>query len=155
MTRYAEKTSVSVAKSKAELEQVLGRYGADKFAYGTDGHQATVGFSFNGKLVRFVLKLPGRGDKQFHETPTGKPRKPAQAEAQWEQACRSAWRSLCLVVKAKLEAVETGITSFESEFMAHIMLPGGKTAGETLLPQIEEAYKTGKMPKLLPYGGKS
>jgi hypothetical protein len=55
-----------------------------------------------------------------------------------------------LAIKAKLEAVEQGITEFESEFMAHIVMPDGKTVGHHVLPQISAAYSTGKMPKLLP-----
>ena len=65
-------------------------------------------------------------------------------------ACRQTWRALALVVKAKLEAVDAGITVFEEEFLAHIVLPDGRTVGQFTLPQVESAYLTGKMPKLLP-----
>lgn len=58
--------------------------------------------------------------------------------------------ALALVVKAKLEAVESGISTFEQEFMAHIVLPNGQTTGQWMIPQIEAAYKTGTMPALLP-----
>lgn len=61
---------------------------------------------------------------------------------------------LALVIKAKLEAVAAGITSFEDEFLAHIMLPSGGTVGEWARPQLEVAYSTGAMPALLP-GGRS
>ncbi len=153
--RYAESTSVSVAKSKAEIEALVGRYGADSFAQGWENERATVGFRMRGKYVRFNLTLPQRTDAQFTTTPSGRDRKPAQAEKAWEQTCRSSWRALALVIKAKLEAVELGITTFEEEFLAHLVLPGGRgTVGENLIPQIEAAYADGKtMPKLLPYGG--
>ena len=52
--------------------------------------------------------------------------------------------------KAKLEAVESEITTFEEEFLAHILLPDGQTAGDYLLPQLERVYETGKMPTMLP-----
>ena len=55
-----------------------------------------------------------------------------------------------MVIKAKLEAVESGISIFEEEFLAHLVLPDGKTVGQFMLPQVEAAYETGKMPKLLP-----
>lgn len=156
MGKYAEKTSVAVSKSKAEIEKTLGRYGADQFAYGWDQEQATVGFRLNGKFVRFNLILPTRGEERFTHTPTGRQRSPAQAEKEWEQTCRSSWRSLNLVIKAKLEAVEAGITSFEEEFLAHLMLPDGSTVGQSLIPQVEESYQSGHgIPKLLPYGGTS
>lgn len=153
MGNYAEKTSVPVSKSKAEIERTLGRYGADSFAYGWEAERATVGFRLQGKYVRFNLVLPTKDEGRFTHTPTGKERRVAQAEKEWEQACRAAWRALCLVIRAKLEAVETGITTFQEEFLAHLMLPNGETVGENLLPQVELAYTQGDMPKLLPYGG--
>jgi hypothetical protein len=51
-------------------------------------------------------------------------------------------------VKAKLEAVESGITTFEAEFLAHFGVPGGGTFGEWAIPQLEKASRTGKMPTL-------
>jgi len=51
-------------------------------------------------------------------------------------------------VKAKLEAVDSGITTFEAEFLAHFVIPGGGTFGEYAIPQIEEVSKTGQMPLL-------
>jgi hypothetical protein len=151
---YEENTKVSVEKSKAELERTVGRYGADSFAYGWEGGRATVGFRLEGKYVRFNLTLPTRGERRFTHTPsTENKRSPAQAEKAWEQACRSKWRALNLVIKAKLEAAETGITTFEEEFLAHIMLPNGETVGQHLIPQIEDSYKDGKSMPLLPYSG--
>jgi len=70
-----------------------------------------------------------------------------------EQACRQKWRALSLVVKAKLEAVESGITTFEDEFLAHIVLPNGQTVGEQALPRVREAYATGGNVPLLTFGG--
>jgi hypothetical protein len=54
------------------------------------------------------------------------------------------------VIRAKLEAVEQGIATFQQEFLAHIVLPNGQTAGEFLLPQLDEAYQKKRMPALLP-----
>lgn len=63
-------------------------------------------------------------------TPTGRrTRSDDAAEKAWEQATRQRWRALHLVVKAKLEAVESGITVFDDEFLAHIVLPDGGTVG--------------------------
>jgi hypothetical protein len=57
---------------------------------------------------------------------------------------------LALVIKAKLEAVASGITTFEDEFMAHIMMPDGLTVGKHIKPTIAAAYASGKMIPLLP-----
>lgn len=148
---YAENTSVSVERSKAEIERTLQRYGADQFMSGWDQHRAYIAFRMAGRHIKFVIDLPGKDE--FARTPgRGRKRSPEQALTAWEQACRQRWRALALVIKAKLEAVESGITVFEDEFMAHIVLPDGRTVGEHMRPQIAVAYEKGKMPGLLPYG---
>jgi hypothetical protein len=42
--------------------------------------------------------------------------------------------------------------SFESEWMAHFVIPGseGQTGEDWLTAQLEEAYRTGTLPSLLP-----
>lgn len=152
---YAENTSVPVERSKAEIERMLTRYGADKFMVGSDQTRAMLAFQIHGKMVQFTLPLPGRTEKRFthykaraswHEP---KQRTEQAAFKEWEQACRQRWRALALCIKAKLEAVECGITSFESEFLAHFVTPNGQTIGERIIPQLEQATKEGHMPQLL------
>lgn len=58
-----------------------------------------------------------------------------------------------LVIKARLEAVDIGITTLDEAFLAETVLPDRSTVAEVMLPQIESAYSTGKMPPLLPYHG--
>lgn len=151
MSRYAEDTQVSAERSRGEIESTLQRYGASAFMYGWDQDQAVIQFKAHERQVRFVLPLPDRSDREFTHTPSrGTARTAEQALAEWEKACRQRWRALALVVKAKLEAVATGITEFEDEFLAHVVLPDGTTAGQWLRPQIATAYETGVMPELLP-----
>ena len=148
MTRYAEKTTVSSDRSRAEIEKILMRYGADQFMYGWEQDKAAVGFRMMGRQVRFILPLPDRAI--FNVTPTGKKRASDAAATAYEQAVRQRWRALALVIKAKLEAVETGITEFDEEFLAHIVLPNGSTVGQFMIPQVEEAYEKSVMPSMLP-----
>jgi hypothetical protein len=61
--------------------------------------------------------------------------------------------ALALAIKAKLEAVESGIATFEEEFLAYVVLPDGQSVGQHVLPNIEQAYVTNKMPPLLPVIG--
>lgn len=150
MSRYAAQTEVTSDKSRAEIERTLQRYGADQFLYGWQTGQAVIGFRMHDRQVKFILPMPDRHDREFTLTPTGRDRSTSQAQQAWEQACRQRWRALALVVKAKLEAVESGITEFEHEFMAHIVLPDGSTVGDFMGPQIERAYEHGTMPSMLP-----
>jgi hypothetical protein len=151
---FATDTTVPVERSKAEIERLLGRHGAARFMSGWDGDTAVIGFVLGNRTIRCTLPLPAKTDKQFHRTPTGRQRRnPADAERAWEQACRSRWRALRLVIKAKLEAVQVSISTVEDEFLAWTVLPGdGRTVGERLRLTIDESVKSGK-PALLALGG--
>lgn len=151
MNRFAEKTTVPSETSRAEIERTLRRYGASGFMYGWQGDRAVVAFQMQQRQVRFLLPMPDRDEQRFRFTPARRNhRSPQDQEKAWEQACRQSWRALALVIKAKLEAVEAGITIFEDEFLAHIVLPDGQCAGDWLRPQIARAYETQNMPPLLP-----
>jgi hypothetical protein len=151
MPRYANETKVGSEVSRAEIERTLIRYGASAFQYGWDGTAATVGFRLKGRVVKFVLTLPDRQSREFTRTPERNLERTTEArDAAYEQAIRQRWRALLLVIKAKLEAVDAGIVSLESEFLAQTMLPTGETIGEWVGPQVDEVYRTGGMPGLLP-----
>lgn len=148
---YAAGTEVPVERSRAEIERILVRYGADQFMSGWKDGAAFIAFRAQGRHLRFILPLPLVSDKQFERDGNKRVRTPDSRQRAWEQACRERWRALALCIKAKLEAVETGISQFEDEFMAQIMLPNGQTVSEHARPLIARAYETGEMPQLLPH----
>lgn len=154
MARYASNTKVSSEKSRNEIERTLQRYGASGFGFWIEDDSALVQFQIEKLKIAFKLPMPDRKSEEFtmssHENDWQ--RKPLAAETahrRWEQSCRQRWRALALVIKAKLEAIDSGISTFEEEFMAHIMLPDGVTVGEKLVPGLTALKKTGDMPKLL------
>jgi hypothetical protein len=53
-------------------------------------------------------------------------------------------------VRAKLEAVQSGITTLEREFLSDIVMPNNQTVSQWLAPQLDAAYQSGRMPPLLP-----
>ena len=146
--QYAKNTTVSTELSRIEIEKILIRYGAEGFAYATASGMAMIGFSMFDRQVKFVLPLPKK--EEFRYTSTGRSRTENSQYEAWEQACRQRWRAFKLVIQAKLEAVECGISVFEDEFMSNIVLPGGQTVGDFMRPQIAEAYRLGSPPQLLP-----
>lgn len=151
---YAKNTDVTVDKSKAEIERILRRYQAERFVSGWDKNRAFVMFDAFGKRVRFDVTLPDPNDPQFSHTPTGRKRKRSTEMLKlYDQEVRRCWRSLALLIKSKFVGIEDNITTFETEFMPHMVLPDGLTVADHLLPKIEEIYTTGKLPKLLPTGG--
>jgi hypothetical protein len=141
MTQYASKTDVSSVQSRADIEKVLLRYGADDFGYMSSADRAVIAFAYDGKRIRFTLPMPNRHAAEFVRTPTGRVASDTAAQSAYEQAVRQKWRALLLVTKAKLEAVESGISTFEQEFMAHIVLPSGRTVGEEIMPQVNDAIE--------------
>ena len=151
MGRYASKTNVSSAKSRSDIEDTLVKYGACGFMYGWQGNEAVLAFMFDGKQIKFKVSMPDKSDKEFRTTPTGRERKNEDSVIkEWEQATRQRWRALLLIIKAKLEGIESGITTFEDEFMAWIVTADGKQVRDHVLPSLETMYKDGKMRKLLP-----
>lgn len=132
---YAKTTRVPSAQTRAEIERLLAR--AKARSYGTavdhETRQARVQFRLHERYVRFTLALPERVGR-------------LRAEAAYDQVERQRWRALLLVIKAKLEAVESQITTFEEEFLAHIVLPTDITVADAIRPAIAHAYATGQLP---------
>ncbi len=167
MARYAEKTQVPVERSKAELDGVLARAGAQQRGFFNDEElgKAVVVFSLQGRQVKLSMSFSTVADvasvvvAKRTEQPHGWHSWPASKRQQWVkdkvlQAERQRWRAMLLCVKAKLELIADGESTLEREFLHDILLPNGRTVGESVLPTIAEAYATGRMPPLLPeYGG--
>lgn len=82
-----------------DIERVVLRYGASEFGTFHTSNMAVVMFVCHGRKVKFELQLP-----------------------ESQQQLRQRWRALLLAIKAKLEVVETGISTFEEEFLAHIVV---------------------------------
>lgn len=134
---YAEKTKVPVVQSRAEIERILAKHKTQMYGTAIDYEKlsARVQFKAHDRIVRFTVALPD------HEK-FGK-------GVRLEQEERRVWRALLLVIKAKLESVESRIATFEEEFLAHIVMPNDRTVADMVLPQIAESYKTNKMPLAL------
>lgn len=155
MSKYASQTSVSVEKSKMEIEQIVRRYGATGFASGWQDTRASLQFVIAKRHVRFVMELPDINDKKFMRTESRHQlRSKESALAAWEQACRQKWRALALLVKAKLEAVDANISTIEEAFFADIVMSDGRTVYERAREAVALEYERGEPVRLLggPHG---
>jgi hypothetical protein len=136
---YAQRTDVPVSKTRAEIEGLLERAKAKQ--YGTaidyDLRSARVQFKLQDRVIRFTVTLPDRAKL---------------GETRFARAERQRWRALLLVLKAKLESVESQIETFEHAFLSQIVMPNDRTVGDIVTAQIAESYKTGKMPRALTAG---
>lgn len=149
MATYAANTDVTSDRSRAEIERTLTRYGATHFGYMSEPGRALVAFRKDGRQVRFVIPLPDPASPEFTLTPTGRKASTDAAARAYEQAIRQRWRALALVVKAKLEAVESGIAEFDQEFYGYMVLPSGRTVYEETAEQVSAMIKTGTPSRLM------
>lgn len=135
MSTYASDTIVPVSRSQEEIRKTLVRYGATGFMFGQGNGNAMMMFEAKSRRVKFVLPLPKNPESKRDQ-----------------QLERTRWRCLLLAIKAKLECVASGITTFEQEFLAHIVMPNGQTVGNLVAQEIEHSYKGGTMQPLLGVG---
>lgn len=148
---YAEDTKVTIGASQAEIQRLIQRYGAKRYAtaYDEDSRTAVIQFDAEGLRVMFRLTLPHPDDFTY-DTADRKRTAEARRNA-YDKECRRLWRALALVIKAKLESVESGIESFEEAFLPQLLIPGsgGQTFSEFAVPEIRESYRTNTLPPLL------
>jgi hypothetical protein len=168
---FAEGTSVSVEKSKTELERLLVKHGAKQYgtAHDEENGTAVVYFKMSERHIRLTIPVPPLTDwpnpnqsswqsEAKHKPPRTWDRMSVEGRKtyvrlQWEQVCRTRWRCMILIVKAKLEHIALGMSDVQREFLADITLPDGRSVAELLKPAIDRAYLDGKMPPLLGAGG--
>jgi hypothetical protein len=143
---YASGTGVAVDRSKAEIERLLTRYGCSQFGSGwaNEGGQAFAHVTFRHGSTSIMLALPMEHPSKFLISPAGRRRTKDSADEAYRAEERRRWRSLALVIKAKLEAVHSGISTLEREFFSDVVLPDGSTLGQRLIPQLE-AIQNGRL----------
>lgn len=140
---YASTTKVPVAKTTAEISALLEKIGASQRGVMVDDDNtcAVVMFVLAGSKYRIDVPLPEYYGSQKIKYD---PKELRRALADHEQATRSRWRGVLLLLKAKIEAVRLGLSSYEDEFMASLILPNGHTVKESVAeilkkgpPQLE------------------
>lgn len=146
--RYAEGTEVSVARSIDEIRRTVLQFGAEQFATFESGNAMAIAFTCHNLSIRMAVELPDRTADQFCYTPSRNwSRSEGDAFRLWEKECRRRLRSLAAVIKAKLIAVADGVSEFETEFMAYVVVATNKTIGEHLRPQLQAAMAGKSLPR--------
>lgn len=147
---YAQGTDVSVERTQAELSKLLRTRGAAPVAIGHSTDAGVVQFESHERQVRFVV--PMADPSTLRRTKAGQTRTAAQLKNAIAAEERRRWRALLLVVKAKFEAVESEIVTFESEFLAQTVMPDGQTVLQLTAEPIRRAYVEGHVRPLLGLG---
>lgn len=145
MPRYAQNTTVNVDRSRVEVHKILRKHGASRVADAWEPGRAAIQFEINDRVARLSVPLPTKeeiaGRKFARKTP-------AALKKAVEREERQRWRALVLLLKAKLESIELGLTTFDDEFLAALVLKDGRTVAESMLDAIE-----GKLAPALPAKG--
>jgi len=118
--------------------------------YAWQGQRAVLAFTMEGRAVRLSVPMPDRSSSNITYTKSGDQRSDTDIQKAYDQATRQVWRAVLLIVKGKLEAIETGIVSFDEEFMPHIVMPDGRTMSETVLPAMQRSLEEDSAPPMLP-----
>lgn len=135
MTHYAQTTRVTVDRSRAEVHKILRKHGATRIVDAWEqGGNAAVQFELGGYVARLSVPVPSieelRARPRIQKSPAALRRRAEQEE-------RQRWRALTLLLKAKFESCALGLTTFEQEFLATIMLRNGQTVGQKILTCFE------------------
>lgn len=145
---YAETTSVAFEKSVAEIIGLIKRHGALNIGQFEGEDYFAIQFVISDRLIRFRLPIPS-----LTEMPTHDGRRNtltvAQRQGKLDQARRSKGRALLLVIKAKLESVESGIETVEQAFLANVVMANGETVYDRIHRPIALEYETGKPSALM------
>lgn len=152
MNKYADRTQVSVAKTKLDIETLVTKNGATAFIAGWDDERQShmIAFKLETLHIRYLFGRPVRRD--FAKTAQGKIRTQTQVTAAMEQAERSLWRGLLLLIQAKFVAIADGIRSIEEEFLPDVVMPNNQTFREWASPYIKTWIAQDKIPPMLPGG---
>jgi len=139
-----------VLKSREQIEKTLTQHGATAFGFYMDERVAFVAFKMKAHSVRFRVPLPSRDAKEFVFGGRGGTTRLSEEDrfTRWERACRGVWRSFSEALKGKLEIVNSGVSTFEAEFVAHIVTADDRTVYEHLKDQLNELASNGKAPTL-------
>jgi len=151
--QFARDTEKTEAETRADIEQVLTKYGASGYGCLHEGDHWRIIFHINERMVQVDFTTPQRED--FVHDSAGRNRPITRVQGAWEQGRRSFWRAIYNVIKFKLEAVVIGFSTLEREFLADVLLPDGSKVGEWLQPQLDRVYKSGTMPPMLPEARKA
>ena len=143
--KYANKTKVSIENSQIEIQKLLRKYGATRYAI--DWKNNNILFELLGRSVRIHVKDPNINDKEIQLTPSGYQRNSSNIQIAFNQAKRQMWRVMLLFLKSTLEAIDMGVIELDQAMFPYFLLPNGKTVAEQLLPQLSSNVSILSLPQ--------
>lgn len=158
MKRYAEKTTVSISKSREEIDRLLRNWGCDGIAWSDNFRAGMAELRFvwprDGVdyVARFSISMPNdaelRASDEVLDGRTGQISE-KKLEKLRDSVGKQEHRVLALWLKASLNAVHAGIVQAEVLFLPFLEGKDGRTVAEVAVPQMAELLK-GSAKRLLP-----
>lgn len=154
MASYASGTTVAAARTQGEIMGLLAGRGVTKIATMTDDENRvyTLAFQHEGVPYRCSLPLPDPNERRFTQHSRGF-RTESAAREEYEKEVNRRWRAFGMVIKAKIVAVEEGISTMGAEFIGNAILGTGRTVAETHAPELAQLVALGRLPALALPGG--
>lgn len=126
MSGYAKTTRVPVSRSRAQIDDVLRKWGCDQIGWRDD-------FKRGIAIIEFVWEHEGAD--------YGARLKLVLPES--DQEIRASYRVLLLWLTACFNAVDAGLIDAETIFLPFLVGPDGKTVAETALPRMKLMISSG------------
>jgi len=140
---YAEGTSVAFEKSVAEIIGLVKKAGAQHIGQFEGDDQFAIQFVLAERLIRFRVPFP-RLDQMPTRNGNNVVLTVQQRRDRLDQRVRQRGRALLLVIKAKIESVESGIETIEQAFLAQVVMANGETVYDRVSGPIAIEYQTGQ-----------
>lgn len=137
---YAEATTVPMERSISEIVTLIKRRGAEQIGQMDHPTYFAIQFTIGDRMIRFKLPLCATYDGPA-KSGNGRAIDPSTVIAQRNRALA---RALLLVIKAKLESVESGIETIEQAFLANVVMSNGDTVYDRISRPIALEYEKGK-----------
>lgn len=152
--KYATGTKVSVDKTQEDLRKLLRARGADQIMFHDDFTRGYSVMAFQLRGAVYLTYLPMPDANQFTLSPSGRQREPSAIQSEVEKEKARLQRCLHLLIKAKLTAIDEGITTEEKEFFSDRVIWNQdgqqQTVYEWYAPQVEHLKREGLQPPILP-----
>lgn len=129
-SNYVHGASVTSSAFQKEIRAMLTAAGVRDVSFASDHERPCLRFHSLTREFRLVLPAP----------------RTAPGSKAGQEATRQCWRLLSVLVRAKLDAVAAGLVTFDQEFLAYVVVPGGGTVFQATAPGIAAAYDAGQAP---------
>ena len=138
-TLFMETTKISSEKTVAEIQAVLGKYGAGSILVDYDkGEVFAVSFKIIVAGQEIPFKLPCKPEAIYAILAKRRVYPQDYADKDIEQSKRVAWRQILRWVQAQMALVETDMVKIQEVFMPYIQMK----LGHTLYEQLEKTKFT-------------